>query len=453
MRRISTWILRLPNESFILISFAGLIAFGSLLLLLPVSTRGGQISLIDAVFTATSATCVTGLVVVDTGSYFSPVGQGVILALIQIGGLGIITLSTFFAILMGKRIPMRQREVVRQTHYSLDPRSFFQLVKRIVAFTLGIEALGAALLFLVWRNQFPPLRAAALAAFHSVSAFCNAGFSLFPDSLIRYQTNYAVNFIIMVLILVGGIGFAVIYDVERMLFYRKPLSFHSRVVIRTTGALIAFGTLLFCILEYHNALAGLSFLDKLLVSLFQSVTPRTAGFNTVDFSHLTNSSLILILLLMYVGGSPGSTAGGIKTTSLAILLGMAYSRARGLRSTNMLKRTVPEKSVNEVLAVILISIAILLVFNFTMQWSETGVVPHSKAAGSFMETSFETVSAFGTVGLSTGITGDLSFWGKFQIILLMFIGRVGPLTIAVMIGRQQERILQIEYYKENVMVG
>ncbi len=442
----------LPEGTLISLSFGSLILIGTFLLLLPVSTKAG-ISVIDALFTSTSAVCVTGLIVVDTGTAFTEFGQAVILLLIQVGGLGIITLSTFTAILLGKKIPLKQREIVRQTHSSLNPHAFRQLVVRIILFTLAIEGVGAGILFVRFRQRFAFGEALGQSVFHSISAFCNAGFSLFADSLIGFQTDWVVNLVIMSLIFLGGIGFLVIYDVERTLRGGARLSLHTTLALVTSAILIVGGTLLFLVLEYNNILSPFSFPQKLLVSLFQAVTPRTAGFNSVDIGQLTNSSLILIWFLMFVGGSPGSAAGGIKTTTLAIFLAAGYNRYQGRSCTNIFYRTVPEKVVNEAISIILISITVLIIFNFTLQWTENGAVPHSQSVAKFLETSFEAVSAFGTVGLSTGITSKLSLWGKVQIILLMMIGRVGPLTIAFTIGVKHSRRVNYQYYTENVMVG
>jgi len=445
----------LPSEAVIVLSFVSLIVFGTTILALPASHVGKPLPFIDTLFTVTSAACVTGLAVTDIGTHFTRFGQIVILMLIQVGGLGIITLSSFFAILMGKKMPLRQRDIVRKTYSSLDARSFFHLVRRIILFTVGIEAAGALCLFLSWRDDFPAGPAAWQATFHAVSAFCNAGFSLFPANLTAYKTDLVVNLVVASLIFTGGIGFLVIYDVERLLLYRgrSRLSLHSKLALLTSLILIVVGTLVFFLLERGNVLAGLSFPQKMLVSLFHAVVPRTAGFNSIDYAQTTASTMVFTMLLMFIGGSPGSTAGGVKTTTVALFLANAYSRGKGQNATNILNRTVPDKSINEARAIILVALTLLLLFNFTMQWTETGMTPHREASVTFIETSFETVSAFATVGLSAGVTPRLTAWGKLQIILLMLIGRVGPLTVAVMIARAQRGTIQIEYYRENVMVG
>ena len=448
----------MPPEAVILVSFVFLIALGTGLLLLPVCWSNTTITPVDALFTATSAVCVTGLTVRDTGADFSVAGQAIILGLIQVGGLGIITLSSFFSIILGKRMPLKQQEMVRQTYSSFDTKSFLRLLKRIVLFTFSFELLGAAGLFLVWKDDFQRTPALGYSLFHAVSAFCNAGFSPFRTGFVGYQSNWAVNLIIIALIFLGGIGFLVIYDVERRLFYRPKhrvprLSLHSQLALLTSLFLIVSGTLIFLLLEYSNVLGHMGFADKMLASLFQSVSPRTAGFNSVDLAQISNSTMVVIMLLMFVGGSPGSTAGGIKTTTFAVILVAAYNRFKGNSSANVLQRTIPEKNVTEAGVIVLISVAVLLLFNFGLEWSEAGAIPHREARLAFIDSAFETVSAFATVGLSTGITPTLSYWGKLQIVLLMLIGRVGPLTLAVAVARRQDRRANLEYYRENVMVG
>ncbi len=444
---------RLKSEWLIIWSFLALSLVGAFILVLPACTTRGGIPLIDALFTATSAVCVTGLIVVDTGTAFTGAGQTVILMLIQLGGLGIITISTFFAILLGKRMPLRQGEVVRQTHSSIDPASFASVVRRILLFTFVFEGIGAVLLFGRWHTEFAPAEAAKLSVFHAVSAFCNAGFSLFHNSLMDYRTDFVVNGVLITLIVLGGIGFLVIHDVERWIRYGKRLSLHSKLAVAVSVMLIVGGTGLFLLFEWRNALTGYSWWERIMLALFQSVTARTAGFNTVDFSILTNSSLVLIMFLMFVGGSPGSTAGGVKTTTFAVLLATAVSRIQGRDSTNIWRRTVPEKNVNSMTAVILISISVLFLFYFLLQWTEAGWVPHTLEGHRSLQLAFEAASAFGTVGLSAGITAQLTFWGKIQIIILMLVGRIGPLVISIAIARRRTLRPQYEYYRENVMVG
>ncbi|GAB4249978.1 MAG: TrkH family potassium uptake protein [Acidobacteriota bacterium] len=444
---------RVNGEWWVIWSFVGLAVLGALLLQLPGTTRRGDLSWIDALFTATSAVCVTGLTVVDTGTTFSPGGQALILGLIQVGGLGIITISTFFAIIMGKKVPLLRGEVVRQTHFSVETGSFRSLVVRILQLTFLFECLGALFLFLVWREEFGTVRGLWLAVFHAVSAFCNAGFSLFPDSLERYVADPLVNGVVMALIVLGGLGFLVIHDVERRLRWGVRLSLHSRLVLIVTGVLILGGTGMICLLEWGNTLADLALPEKVMAAAFQSVTARTAGFNTLPTVDLTNASLVFLMLLMFIGGSPGSTAGGIKTTTFAVLLGTAWNRMRGREATILLNRTVPEKVVNSTLAVVLVAVALLFTAYFSLEWLETGWIPHPRAGNQAFELFFEAVSAFGTVGLSTGLTPRLSDGGKLLLVFLMLVGRIGPLALSVAVSRRSLRRVQYEFYRENVMVG
>lgn len=444
---------RVNGEWWIIWSFVGLAATGALLLKLPAATSQGELSWMDALFTATSAVCVTGLTVVDTGTAFSPLGQALILSLIQVGGLGIITVSTFFAIIMGKKVPLLRGEVVRQTHFSVETGSFRSLVIRIVQLTFLFEGLGAACLFLAWREEFGTAESLWLAVFHAVSAFCNAGFSLFSDSLEHYVADPVVNGVVMSLIVLGGLGFLVIHDVERRIRWGVRLSLHSRLVLLVTGVLVLGGAGMICLLEWRNTLAALPLPEKLMAAAFQSITARTAGFNTLHTVDLTNASLVFLMLLMFVGGSPGSTAGGIKTTTFAVLLGTAWNRMRGREATILLNRTVPEKVVNSTLAVVLVAVALLFTAYFTLEWLETGWIPHPRAGNQAFELFFEAVSAFGTVGLSTGITPRLSNGGKFLLVLLMLVGRIGPLAVSVAVSRRSVRRVQYEFYRENVTVG
>jgi trk system potassium uptake protein TrkH len=420
---------RIDPPVLLVLSFAVLILVGTILLNLPMAWGPGRrIGALDALFTATSAVCVTGLITVDTARAWSPFGQGVILTLIQLGGLGILTFSTFFLLLLGRSLSLTQRSVLARTHGRLTHVQVRGLLKRIVAYALGVEAVGAVLLTLAFTRDAGFASGIWQAVFHAVSAFCNAGFSLFSDSLEGYAGSWIVNLVVMGLILLGGIGFVVIADLESQI--RRPelrLSLHTKVVLSTTGILLAVGVLGFFFFEYHNILQDRSWGERLLVSLFQSVTPRTAGFNTVPYDRLTNSTLMLAIILMFIGGSPGSAAGGIKTSTAAILLGVLISRARGMRHATLFRRTVPERVVGEAIAIVLLSVLVI------------------------MGMTFVAVSAFGTVGLSMGETMGLRPSSKLVIILLMFVGRLGPLTVAVSLGRR--RRAEYQYAEEEVLVG
>lgn len=443
---------RLQPALVLPLSFLALILVGTILLSLPVSwAEGRSIHLIDALFTATSAVCVTGLITLDTASEWSPVGQGVILVLIQLGGLGILTFSTFFLILAGRPISTSQRDILVRSHGRLTRISFRGLAVRIVTYALVLEVSGALILTMFFSRDGAPGNALWQGVFHAISAFCNAGFSVFSDSLEGYPGSVVVNLTVMALVLFGGIGFIVVTDVEERLRRHKRLSFHSKVVLTATGVLILAGAIGFFVFESGNALQGRPWSEKLLVSIFQSVTPRTAGFNTVPMASLTNSTLMMTMLLMFIGGSPGSAAGGVKTSTATILWALLLSKARGFRQVTMFRRTVPERVVGEATAVILLSILAIMTGTFLLEWTELGWLAHAGIRGRFLSLNFEAVSAFGTVGLSMGETSALRPLGKLIIIVLMFVGRLGPVLIAVVIrGRRRK---EYDYAEEAILVG
>lgn len=324
--------------------------------------------------------------------------------------------------------------------------------------TILFEGAGLILLYLHWRGHFPDGRGLYAALFHSVSAFCNSGFSLFPQSLTHFRDDPWINAIIMTLVVSGGLGFLVIQEVKEYvtawLGRRKPvrLSLHSRTVLVTTGSLLLAGAVGFLVLEWQNALENTPGGKKLLISLFQSVTPRTAGFNTVDYRLLTDGTLLFTILLMFIGASPGSAGGGVKTTSIAVLLSLAHSKWKGRTETFLFRRTIPEETVGRSLVIILLSVMVVLFFTMALMISELRNIPHLDSRGLFLNYFFEAVSAFGNVGLSTGVTPTLSVGGKIGIMLLMFIGRLGPITIALAIAgaKRQE---DFSYPEENLMVG
>ncbi len=440
------------------VSFLLAIVTGAILLAAPFSLQGNALSPVDALFTATSAVCVTGLTVVDTGSRFTVTGQTILLVLIQLGGLGIMTYTTVVILVLGKRLSYKGRELVHGTLSHRGGRGLYLLIRHVFMVTFLFEGAGCLLLYLRWRNHLPDGQALYAALFHSVSAFCNAGFSLFAQNFIHYRDDPWTNAVIMILVIAGGIGFLVLQEMKEYAAARLGrqerfrFSLHSRTVLVSTGFLLLAGVIAFLGLEWHNALEGLPWGKKLMVSVFQSVTPRTAGFNTVDYRLLTNGTLLFTIILMFIGASPGSTGGGIKTTSFAVLLSLAHSKWKARRDTFLFGRTVPADTVGRSLAIILISLMIILVFTMVLMVSELGDLPHPKSRGLFLEYLFEAFSAFGTVGLSTGVTPGLSAAGKVAIMLLMFIGRLGPITIVLAIaGAPKER--DFSYPEENLMVG
>jgi trk system potassium uptake protein TrkH len=443
---------RIPPEIAIILSFAGLIATGTLLLSLPVSWgEGRSIGVIDALFTATSAVCVTGLITLDTARAWSHFGQGVIVGLIQLGGLGILTFSTFFLVLLGRPIPLSQKGLITRTHGKLTHVAVRGLLVRIVSYALVIEAAGAVILAAFFAQGSGWRSGIWQGAFHAVSAFCNAGFSLFSNSLEDYSASWVVNLTVIGLIVLGGIGFLVITDVEEWIRRRRRLSLHSKVVLAASGILILVGAAGFYAFEAHNMLTDRPVSEKVLISLFQAVTPRTAGFNTVPYASLTNATLMMTLMLMFIGGSPGSTAGGVKTSTVAILLGVLSSRAKGLRHATLFRRTVPERVVGEAIAIVLLSVAVVMAVTFLLQWTELHEMAHPGVRGQFLTLNFEAVSAFGTVGLSMGETFGLVSSSKLILAALMFIGRLGPLTLAL--GLSRKRRVEYQYAEESVLVG
>ena len=441
-----------PARALVL-SFALLVLLGGLALKIPGVGRIPHLPWIDAFFTAASAVCVTGLVTVDTGTAWNTSGQVIILLLIQMGGLGIMTFSVFFYQLVGVKISLRSEFTVRDTFSPARQQNIPRLIRSVIFFTLLIEAVGVVLLLVCWAGDYPPGKALFLSIFHAVSAFCNAGFSLWPDSLTRFSGRIAVNTVIMFLIVAGGLGFVVISDLVRPKSRTWRLNLHSRIVLHTTLVLILIGALWFITMEWNNVLAGKGFVERVAISFFQAVTPRTAGFNTVEYAHLSNATLLMSMALMFIGGSPGSTAGGIKTVTLALLIALAVSRFRGFTRVNIHKHSVGDNVVSRSLAITLISLAVTAAALAGLLMTESGGLDHTQTRDLFLRLMFETVSAFGTVGLSMGVTPDLTPWGKLIIILTMFLGRVGPLTVAMAFVNRSRSARPYNYSREEVMVG
>lgn len=444
--------MRTSPAALFLTSFAGLVVLGTVLLALPIAgSEGRGVGLVDALFTSTSAVCVTGLTVVDTATRWSPFGRGVLLALIQVGGLGILTFSTYAVLLLGRRVSLAERELVVGPVAPLRGRDALAVLHRILATTFLVEAAGAVVLFLLWRDRYGTGPAAWHAVFHSISAFCNAGFSTFTENLAAARGDAGVSLAIMALVAAGGLGFVVFLDLGSALKRRTRLALHTRIVLSTTGILIFGGAAGVLLAENGNLLAGFPAGEKVLASLFASVTARTAGFNTLDYGAATSPMLLLTIALMFVGGSPGSCAGGVKTTSAATVWSVARAAIRGADRPYLFRRTIPWEAVRQVQTLVLLSL--LLVFSgvFVLHIAEEGAAPFTASGDRSIALAFEAVSAFGTVGLSTGITPSLTDVGKIVLVLLMFIGRVGPLTLAWVLSRR--RALRFRYAEEGVLVG
>jgi len=431
----------------LMLSFALVIAIGTVLLMMPASSASNQVtSFVDALFTATSATCVTGLIVVDTGSYFSLFGQLVILLLIQIGGLGIMTISTAFAIMLGQRITLKLENVMYQVVGGSQSLNVLQLLRSIVLVTLLIESVGALLLYTRFSAHYLPLEAFYMSIFHSVSAFCNAGFSLISVSMMGYVSDIVMNLGITFLIILGGLGFTVIIDLHRYFFIRervKKLALHSKIVLITSGTLLVLGLTAFYITEYNGTMEGFTIAKRLLASWFQSVTTRTAGFNTIDTGSLSPASILITLALMFIGASPGSTGGGIKTTTFAVLVLSITSLLKGKRDLSICNRKIPSTNIREATSLITLSATLIFFVLFLLLIVEP--FPFDKII-------FEAFSAFGTVGLSTGITPLLSQTGKFLITILMYVGRIGPLTMIYAFAIKRN-VVNLDYAEEKIAIG
>ena len=438
-----------------LLGFLCLIVTGTSILTLPACSRRGRLSVADALFTSTSAVCVTGLVVKDTGRDFTYLGQVVILALIQAGGLGIMTLSTAMLVTLGRRAPLEERVALTGDLTDMGGPDYRRTIRHIFRFTFFTEAFGACCLLPAFALRHGFVQGLWSSVFHSVSAFCNAGFSLYSDSFRGFRDNVWVNLVICALIVLGGIGFVVVWDVGR---YRKRrrkgyrLSLHSRVVLTTTGVLVLVGTTLIFLVERNVSCRGLGPGRALLASFFQSVTTRTAGFNTLPLSQLSNATLSVMIVLMFIGASPFSTGGGIKTTSLAVLVVMAISRFQGRDETVCWGRRLTPRVIARSVTLVLSAAAVVSLFFIGLMLIEQRNVPHTQGRGLFLESLFETVSAFGTVGLSMGFTAKLSLAGKLMITFLMYIGRVGPLSLILGLSMDVSGD-PIRYPSEDVAIG
>ncbi len=445
----------LSPERTLILSFLIIILVGTSLLSLPIAARPESASFIDALFTATSAVCVTGLIVVDTGSFYSHFGQVVILILIQVGGLGIMTFSVFFYLLLGRSIGIRDRRIIQDTFSQFPIRNIYALLKSVFLYTIAIEFVGALLLFIGWIDSFPLMTALYFSLFHAISAFCNAGFSLFSDNFVGFQSNILVNLSITSLIILGGIGFIVLKEMVGIGFRKNTplrISLHSKVVFTTTAALITLGTLFMFFIERDGSLLTFPFGEQILISYFQSVTSRTAGFNTIPMASLSNATLFLLIIFMFIGASPGSCGGGIKTTNLATLFSLAVNRYKGGERANLFKRTVPHETVSRSISIILASVLAVTIITVFLLTTQLGDLSHTESRGLFLDYLFETVSAFGTVGLSMGVTTKLDTAGKLIIIAMMLLGRLGPLTLAFAMARRVKES-QFQYAEENIIVG
>ena len=429
--------------------FALIILAGALLLSLPIANKSGHGNWLNSLFTATSATCVTGLVVTDTYQNWTIFGQIIILCLIEVGGLGFLTIGAYISVLLKKRIGLQEREQLQESVNTLEIAGVVRLVKKIVQGALCVEGLGAVLLAFRFVPRFGVARGIYFSVFHAVSAFCNGGFDLMGvneaySSLVAFEGDIVVNLVVVTLILVGGIGFIVWDDVMRNKWHFRKYLLHSKIVITTTLILTAAGTILFLITENNAAFAGMSPLEKFLGALFSSVTPRTAGFNSVDTAALSNSGKIITMVMMFIGGSPGSTAGGVKTTSMVVLLFYAVAMVLGREDINLFGRRLTDEVVKKANAVVII--------NATLTIMATVTIMTLQPLLNFEDVLFEVLSAIGTAGMTVGITRELNIISRVIIIVLMYCGRLGSLSFALIFA-QKKISASVRQPQEKIIVG
>lgn len=443
----SNRILELNPAHILIFGFLGLIFLGTLLLMLPMSTEDRHhLAFIDALFEATSAVCVTGLAVVDTGTTFTLFGQVILLILVQLGGWGFMTSGILMFLILGKRIGLKERLILKESINSFSLQGIISLVQRIIVITLLVEFLGATILDIRWSSEMPWQKAIYYGIFHSISAFNNAGFGLEPDSLSKWVGDPTVNIIITLLFILGGIGYTVILDIFEKKTFRK-LSLHTKLALFVTLILNTVSLFVILGLEYNNpATLGLLPLgDKLWASYFQGVVPRTAGFNTIDIGQMTSSSQVYMIGLMFIGASSGSTGGGIKITTAALLLLALWSVITNKRDVSLFKRRIPQDQIHRALSIAISALLFIFTIFFLLTITEKGT--------EISRILFETVSAFGTVGLSAGLTGDLSPSGRILITIMMFIGRIGPLTMAFALVINEKNKSMIRYAEEKILIG
>ena len=429
----------------IILGFFSVIILGSLLLMLPIATQSGVVTpFSDTLFTATSAVCVTGLVVHDTATYWSLFGQMVILMLIQIGGMGIITIAVSIAVISGRKIGLMQRSTMQEAIAAPHVGGIVRRTEFIIKTAVLIELLGAAALAPVFCRDFGMLKGIWYALFHSISAFCNAGFDLIGirepfSSLTSYSAQPVINFTIMALIVTGGIGFLTWEDIKNNKWHFQKYRMQSKVILTVTAVLIILPAIYFYLFEFTD----LPFAERVWVSLFQSVTPRTAGFNSADLTQLSEVGIMLMIVLMIIGGSPGSTAGGMKTTTLAVLISSALSVFRQKNDTHFYGRRIPSGTINNAATIFLMYVTLFLFGGMVISGIED--IPLLTAL-------FETASAIGTVGLSLGVTPQLGLVSHMILVCLMFFGRVGGLTL-VFAALSERRTVASKYPQEKITVG
>lgn len=438
--------IKLNGVQILSLGFLLLIVLGTIILSLPISSASGEYTnILDAAFTATSAVCVTGLVTLDTSTHWSLFGQTTIMTLIEIGGLGFMSFTTFIAILLRKKITLRERLVMQEAMNTFNIQGLVKMVQYIFIFTIGVQFFGALLLSTQFIPQFGLTKGMFYSIFHSVSAFCNAGFDLFGTSLTTYYNNSIVILVISAIIIIGGIGFTVwmeLYEYKGL----KKMSVHSKLVLLVTAVLLFGGTILMFIFEFKNpeTLGAMAFKDKALNSFFASVTTRTAGFNSISIGDMSTAGNFLTIILMFIGGSPGSTAGGLKTATFGIIILTVISVIRGREDTEAFGRRFSKHLVYKAFSLFFIGMGLIITVTMLLSYTETGAT--------FMDLLYETTSAFGTVGLTTGLTSKLSDIGKILIMFMMYFGRVGPLTVALAMTKNKKNS-GYKYPEAKILIG
>lgn len=431
----------------LILGFMGTILAGTFLLMLPVMTTSGEsLDFLTALFTITSAVCVTGLTVIDISRELNIAGQTIVLIFIQLGGLGVMTFSSFLLLLIGKKITYEEKELLKEERNVENSGGIIKFLKKVIITVAVIEGIGALFLTLRFAKDMSLIKAVYFGVFHSVSAFCNAGFSLFTNGLEGYSGSFTIIMTISYLIIIGGIGFTVIDSI--LLATRKKVrrfDLTSKVAVLVSMFLVCIGTVLFLLLEYNNkgTIGEMPFYEKILSSFFQSVTTRTAGYNSVPMQNLTGGSVFLFCILMFIGASPGSTGGGIKTTTFGVIIFYVIGVVKKKENVVIFNRRIGWEVLNRALAILVLALLYIAVITLIMVSTENF---------SLEQVIFEVISAFGTTGLSLGITAELSTFSRILIICTMFIGRLGPMTFALAFGGSN-KVEKIQFPKENILVG
>lgn len=442
---------KLTYVRIIALGYLLVIIAGTGLLMLPVATRpGNETDFLTALFTATSATCVTGLVVVDTYTHWSGFGHTIILLMIQVGGLGFMTMGVLFAMFLKKRITLRTRGLLQESMNGMQMGGIIRLVRMVLRGTFIIELTGAVLLAIRFIPVFGWGKGILYGIFHSISAFCNAGFDLMGEysgqysSLVEFHGDILVNVVIMALIVIGGIGFFVWKDIRENKYHMKKYRLHTKMALFMTAILLVGGTVLFYLFENNNLLAGMNVKDKILAAAFSSVTARTAGFNTIDTGGLTHASKLLTMVLMFLGGSPGSTAGGIKTVTTLVLIAYVWSNLRASKGVNVFNRRLDDDVIRKASNVVVISLLMAVSASILICYLQPDLVVE--------DILFEVYSAIGTVGMSTGVTRDLNLASRIIIILLMYCGRIGSMSFALSFT-ERKKVAPVQLPTEKIMIG